>query len=149
METSGEQPELEHPKRRQYEGVDLVPNAPKELPNGTLNLWRGFGVVPKQGEWQLMVRHIYDVLASGDDRAADYILRRTAWSLQHPGELAEAALVLKGGKGSGKGVFGNAIVKCFGEHGLHIFNQSHSDRKIQWASSVLSFFIRRRSVLGW
>lgn len=29
---------LEHPKRRQYEGVDLVPNAPKELPNGNLNL---------------------------------------------------------------------------------------------------------------
>lgn len=29
------------------------------------------------------------------------------------------------GKGSGKGVFGNAIAKCFGEHGLHIFHQSH------------------------
>jgi hypothetical protein len=45
--------------------------------------------------------------------------------VQHPGELAEVALVLKGGKGSGKGVFGNAIAKCFGEHGLHIFHQSH------------------------
>src|SRR5262249_49707458 len=72
-----------------------------------------------------MVRHVQDVLASGDNKAAEYILRWTAWSLQHPGELAEAALVLKGGKGSGKSVFGNAIAKCFGEHGLHIFHQSH------------------------
>jgi hypothetical protein len=116
---------LEHPKRRQYEGVDLIPNAPKELPNGKLNLWRGFGVEPKQGNWELMYRHIRDVLADGDNKAAEYILRFTAWSFQHPGELAEVALVLRGGKGSGKGAFGNAIAKCFGEHGLHIFNQSH------------------------
>jgi Bifunctional DNA primase/polymerase, N-terminal/Primase C terminal 2 (PriCT-2)/Family of unknown function (DUF5906) len=116
---------LEHPQRRQYERVDLIPNAPKELPNGSLNLWNGFGIEPKKGDWQLMARHVQEVLASGNNKAAEYILRWTAWSLQHPGELAEAALVLKGGKGSGKGVFGNAIVDCFGEHGLHTFYQSH------------------------
>jgi hypothetical protein len=116
---------LEHPKRRQYETVELVPNAPPELPNGGFNLWRGFGVEPRQGEWPLMRAHIRDVLADGDQKAAEYILLWTAWSLQHPGELAEAALVFRGGKGSGKGVFGNALAKAFGEHALHIFHQSH------------------------
>jgi hypothetical protein len=116
---------LEHPKRRQYEGVDLVPNAPKELPNGHFNLWRGFGVEPKKGDCRLMVRHVCHVLANGDKNAAEYILRWTAWSVQHPGELAEVALVFRGGKGSGKGVFGNAVAKCFGEHALHIFHQNH------------------------
>jgi Bifunctional DNA primase/polymerase, N-terminal/Primase C terminal 2 (PriCT-2)/Family of unknown function (DUF5906) len=116
---------LEHPKRRQYEGVDLVPNAPKELPNGKLNLWRGFGVEPKQGSWKLMHQHIHNVLAGGDQKAADYILKWVAWSFQHPDQQAEVALALRGGKGSGKGVFGNAVAKCFGEHGLHIFNQNH------------------------
>ena len=91
---------LGHPKRRQYEGVDLVPNAPKELQNGKLNLWRGFRVEAKQGSWKLMYQHIRDVLANGDEKGADYILKWVAWSLQHPGELAEAALVLRGWKGS-------------------------------------------------
>jgi Family of unknown function (DUF5906)/Primase C terminal 2 (PriCT-2) len=116
---------IRHRRRRQYEGVDLIPNAPKELPNGNLNLWRGFGVEPKQGKWPLMFQHICHVLADGDRNAAEYILRWIAWSVQHPGELAEVALVLRGGKGSGKGIFGNALVKCFGEHALHIFQQSH------------------------
>jgi hypothetical protein len=116
---------LEHSQRRQYEGIDLVPNAPKELPNGCLNLWRGFGVEPKQGKWPLMFQHICHVLAGGDRKAAEYILRWAAWSLQHPGERAEVALVLRGGKGSGKGVFANALARCFGEHALHIFHQDH------------------------
>jgi bifunctional DNA primase/polymerase-like protein/uncharacterized protein DUF5906/primase-like protein len=116
---------LEHPKRRQYEGVDLVPDAPCDLPNGNLNLWRGFGIEAKKGGWPLLLRHICEVLAAGDRKAAEYILWWTAWGLQHPGERAEVALVLRGGKGSGKGVFGNAVAKCFGEHALHIFQQSH------------------------
>ena len=116
---------LEHPKRRQYEGVDLVPNEPKELPNGNLNLWRGFGVEAKQGSWRLMIQHIYYVLANDDQEAAKYILRWMTWAIQHPGELAEVALVLRGGKGSGKGVFGNAFARCFGEHALHIVHQDH------------------------
>ena len=72
-----------------------------------------------------MIRHVWDVLASGDPKAAEYIFRWTAWGFQHPGELAEVALALRGGKGSGKGVFGNAISRCFGEHALHIFYQNH------------------------
>jgi hypothetical protein len=83
---------LEHPKRRQYEGVDLVPNEPNELPNGKLNLWRGYGVAPQKGRWSLMARHIRDALANGDPKAAEYIFRWIAWSFQHPGELAEVAL---------------------------------------------------------
>ena len=116
---------IKHKQRRQYEGVDLVPNEPPELPNGYLNLWRGFGVKPKQGDWSLMRRHVYTELAAGDRKAAEYILRFAAWSVQHPGERAEVALVFQGGKGCGKGVFLGALARCFGEHGMQIFNQEH------------------------
>jgi Bifunctional DNA primase/polymerase, N-terminal/Family of unknown function (DUF5906)/Primase C terminal 2 (PriCT-2) len=116
---------LQHRDRRGYEGVDLVPNAPKELPNGNLNLWRGFGVEPKQGRWTLMLRHVCHVLAGGDKKAAEYILRWAGWSVQHPGERAEVALVFQGGKGCGKGVFVRAVATCFGEHGIQITNQEH------------------------
>jgi hypothetical protein len=116
---------LKHRDRRDYEGVDLVPNAPEELPNGCLNLWRGFGVTARHGDWPLMFWHICFVLAAGDQRAAEYILRWAAWAVQHPGERAEVALVLKGAKGCGKGVFVRALMQCFGEHRMQISNQEH------------------------
>jgi phage/plasmid-associated DNA primase len=72
-----------------------------------------------------MMHHICHVLANGDPKAAEYILRWIAWGLQHPGDCAEVALVFRGGKGSGKGVFANAVGQMFGEHYLHVVNQDH------------------------
>jgi hypothetical protein len=43
---------LTHPQRRQYEGLDLVPNGPSVLSGGYLNLWRGWGVEPRKGSWR-------------------------------------------------------------------------------------------------
>jgi hypothetical protein len=114
-----------HRKRRGYEGVDLVPNAPQELPDGKLNLWRGFDVEPRKGDWPLLAQHVVTILANGDPKAAEYILRWIAWCLQHPGVRGEVALVLQGGKGSGKGVLVRAVARCFGEHGMQIINQEH------------------------
>jgi hypothetical protein len=57
---------LTHPLRRQYEGVIFKPGAPQVV-NGKLNLWCGWGVEPKRGEWGLMREHLYEVLAARDD----------------------------------------------------------------------------------
>jgi hypothetical protein len=103
-----------------YEGIDLVPGGPEVLSNNRLNLWRGWGVEPKQGTWPLMAAHIRDVLADGDEQAALYIFRWIAWALQNPGKCAEVALVFRGAKGTGKGALGNALVRIFGAHGVHI-----------------------------
>ena len=116
---------LKWTKRRSYEGIDLVPGGPEVLPGGYLNLWKGFAVDPVAGGWPLMKRHIREVLAAGDDAAALYIVRWAAWAVQNPGERAEVALVFRGGKGSGKGTFANALRKLFGQHGLQIFNSKH------------------------
>lgn len=116
---------LKWPQRTSYEAIDMVPNAPAILSNNTLNLWRGFAVEPKQGNWDLMKRHITTVLAGNNAEALTYILKWAAWKIQNPGERAEAALVFKGDKGSGKGTFANAIKRIFGPHGLQIFNSKH------------------------
>jgi hypothetical protein len=116
---------LSHPRRRQYSRLDLVPHGPTVLPGQVFNLWRGFGVDPKEGDWSLLRNHVVEVLANGDQKFADYILRWTAWVLQNPGERPEAALVLRGGKGSGKGVWGDVLMIIFGEHGLQIFDPTH------------------------
>lgn len=112
-------------RRRSYEGIDLVPGGPALLANGQLNLWSGFAVPAAPGDWSLMRAHVADILAGGDPEAAEYIFRFAAWAVQNPGERAEAALVFRGGKGSGKGTFANALKKLFGQHGLQIFNSKH------------------------
>ena len=90
-----------------------------------LNLWRGWGVKVGVGDWSLMKEHIKVVLAGGNEKAFDYIIRWLAWAVQHPDQRAEVALVFKGGRGVGKGTLGNAMCRIFGQHGVHISNASH------------------------
>lgn len=116
---------LKWPGRETYEGIDLVPDGPRVMENGVLNLWGGFAVPPAAGGWPLMKRHICEVLGAGDPASAGYIVKFAAWAVQHPGERAEVALVFRGGKGSGKGTFANALKRIFGQHGLQVFNSKH------------------------
>ncbi len=116
---------LKWPSRRSFEGIDLVPGAGATVGNNVMNLWRGFAVPPAAGSWTRMQAHIAEVLADGDPAALDYIMRWSAWAVQNPGERAEAALVFRGGKGSGKGTFAHALRRIFGAHGLHIANPKH------------------------
>ncbi len=115
---------LKHPERRQYEGLTFQPGAGEEV-DGRLNLWRGWGVEPKPGDWSLMRRHIEDVLAAGDTSAAGYIINWIAWAFQNPAERAQAAMVFRGKKGTGKGTLGNALCRIFGQHGTHISSAEH------------------------
>lgn len=111
--------------RPTFEGMDLDPTGGPILPGNVLNLWKGWGVPAAPGAWPLMQRHILEVLASGDQRQAAYIIKWAAWAIQHPEKQAEAALVFRGNKGSGKGTFANAMRRLFGQHGLHVFNSKH------------------------
>jgi hypothetical protein len=114
---------LEHRRRRQYAGVDLVPGDRGVLENGYLNLWRGWGVQPVAGEWPRLREHVHEVLANGNEAEALYIFKWVAWSLQNPDKIAEVALALLGPKGAGKGVFARALRRIWGGHGLHLVDQ--------------------------
>ncbi len=110
---------LEHPMRQQYKSLVFRPNARTE-DAGELNLWRGLAVTPRAGEWPQLRRLIDDVLAAGDPTAATYIVRWAAFCVQHPERPAEVALVLRGGKGTGKSTFGHVMRRIFGQHGTSI-----------------------------
>jgi hypothetical protein len=115
---------LAHPDRRQFEGITFQPGGAKVIED-RLNLWQGWGVDPKPGDWSLMVDHIWTVLASEQKETFLYILNWLAWALQHPDERPEVALVFRGKRGTGKGTLGNAMVRIFGQHGVHISNVDH------------------------
>src|SRR5262249_2158006 len=108
---------LNNPRRRQYEGVIFAPQQGERV-QGKLNLWRGWGVQPKPGNWELMAQHLFEVLAGSNEEYEAYILNFAAWCVQHPDAPAEVAVVFKGPEGSGRGIFARALCRIFGQHAV-------------------------------
>jgi hypothetical protein len=113
---------LRSPKRRQYDGVIFDPSRSHE---GWLNLWRGWAVQPKRGDWSLLQQLIREVLCDGDRASAEYVMDWLAYMVQHPSQAAEVALCFKGEKGTGKGTLGRAASYLAGAHGLQISSPEH------------------------
>lgn len=112
---------LRHPHRRQYKGVVFDPERDHE---GWLNLWKGWSVEPRKGDWSLLRELIRDVLTDSDAESFEYVLNWIAHMVQRPGRPAEVALAFRGDKGTGKGTLGRALAELAGASGLHIANPS-------------------------
>ena len=55
----------------------------------------------------------------------DWLIGWLAYCVQHPGRQAEVAVVLRGLKGTGKGMVGQMLMRIFRDHSLHITNSKH------------------------
>jgi hypothetical protein len=77
-------------------------------------------VSERPGDWSRLKAHIEEVLANGDPNSADFILKWTAFKLQHPDLMPEVAMAFQGAPGSGKGTYGRAMTKLFGQHGVQV-----------------------------
>lgn len=115
---------LRHPKRRQYDRVVFDPTPGASIAE-VYNLWRGWSVEPKKGDWSLLKRLLRDVLCGGDEASFDYVMRWAAFMVQHPSTPAEVALVFKGQKGAGKGTFGRELKALAGQHGRQVAQPEH------------------------
>lgn len=95
-------------------------------PGGTtrpdeFNLWRGFGVEPRNG-WQKqrqLMRHIWEIICRRDKAKFKYLIRWLAWLVKNPDKHPETVIVLKSRKqGTGKSTLGLAMRNIFGNrHG--------------------------------
>ena len=114
---------LEHPERRTYDRLALLPG--ETCPPGVFNLWRGWGVEPQAGSWPTIEQHLREVICSGNAEHLDWLLRWIASCVQHPERQAEVAVVLRGKKGIGKGHFAQLLIRIFRHHALQIANGRH------------------------
>ncbi len=115
---------LSHPDRNQFlGGVTFDPT--ESEPEGYLNLWKGFSVIPAPGDWSLMRAHILDVVCSANKEHNNYLLNWAARTVQHPENRGETAVVLRGDEGTGKGIFGRWMASLFGQHGMQITSPVH------------------------
>ena len=108
---------LEHPKRREYEGMELNSNRTTE---GYYNLWRGFAVEPKQGDWSLYKEHLLEVICAGNKKHASWIFQWMSQAIQAPTAHAHTAIALRGGQGVGKSTFAEWFGSLFGGHFLEL-----------------------------
>lgn len=114
--------------RRQYFGRGVVfdPGGPLEIADDALNLWRGFGIEPKPGDWSLLRSHIFNVVCSGNQKHFDYLIRWMAYGVQHLDKPIGVAVALLGPQGAGKGIVARAFGEIFGKR--HFAHIAHGDQ---------------------
>jgi hypothetical protein len=115
---------LQHADRPTAIGFTIDP-AGGLFVEGRLNLWQGFSVVPKEGDWSRLRKHILDVICSGNNDHAAYLLRYLAYKFQNPTTQSEVIIVLRGKQGTGKGRLATLLCELFGAHGLQISDRRH------------------------
>jgi hypothetical protein len=115
---------LTHPGRKQYSGVVFDPdNTINDA--SKLNLWRGFRVQPKPGDWSLFRDHLQHVVCRNDPHVFDFVLKWLARLFQKPGRPAETAIAMRGRQGIGKGIVGRVVGSILGQHYLPVTHAHH------------------------
>lgn len=111
------------PGRKSYpNGIVMAPN---QQPVGAYNLFKGFPIVPKLGNWDLFKKLILVVICSNDKQLYEWVIDWMATGIQTPETLKGVALVMRGAKGVGKGQFAKYYGKLFGRHYLHVTHDKH------------------------
>jgi hypothetical protein len=113
---------ISHPLRRTYDAVDFLPGA-NDLQ--VYNLWRGFSVAPQAGGCPRFWTFVLDVIAQGNHEVYAYIRRWCAHMVQHPDELPEVALVLRGRQGTGKNTFVDTLGALVEAHYRTVVRMEH------------------------
>ena len=65
------------------------------------------------------------MICRGIEERFTYVMGYSAHAVQSPGEPAEVALVLRGARGVGKGLFAREIGGLFGQHFVHVSHPRH------------------------
>ncbi|CAE7434370.1 unnamed protein product [Symbiodinium necroappetens] len=136
---------LTHPLTRRYDRVEFLPGVePENMPEGVLNLWRGWpmplrpgwsemrigpngpepsrrtifdtGAMP-EGYCDMLLDHMLNNMCRGDEEVMHFLLAWMADALWNPGPC-ETAVILQGPQGSGKTFWAERFMEFFGIHAL-------------------------------
>jgi hypothetical protein len=113
---------LENEHRRQYEKIIFAPG--KEVPDA-YNLWRGFACDARPGDCSLFLAHLRDNVCRGNDDYHAYLVRWMARAVQKPDSPGYAAVVMRGGQGTGKSFVAKTFGSLFGRHYMQVTDPKH------------------------
>lgn len=138
---------LAHRDRKMIKPEDLVFEPGADLPEGKVNMFRGFEVEPlacdpKEVAPMLeLLRHLCGNsadTADGVDAVVEWVLRWQAYPLQHPGAKMQTAIVMHGPQGTGKNLFWDAWRDLFGQYGVTVSQTEIEDKFNSWLSCKLA-----------
>ena len=111
-------------ERRSFKKVIFDPSM--KCSSEAYNLFRGFSVKKKKGEWSKMKSHILNVICGGNEKHFNYFIQWMARIVQDPGgKRPGVTIVMKGKKGTGKSLVSEYFGSIFGDAYLPIANQHH------------------------
>lgn len=119
------------------------------------NLWRGFPVKGKAGDWGLLRSHIQDNICQGSAEHFAWLMTWLAQMFQQPGVKLGSAVAIRGKKGTGKSKLFDWVRKAMGQHALQVTSAGHitGNFNAHHAGKVLmvceeAFWAGDRSALG-
>jgi hypothetical protein len=77
------------------------------------------------GDCSIYLDHLNKNICSSDQEIYDYLIKWMARGVQQPSSPGEVAVVLRGGRGVGKGKMATIYGALFGRHFLHVSNSMH------------------------
>lgn len=113
---------LSHPKRKTYERVVFLPG--KEVSN-CYNMWKGFACEAIPGDCSIFLQHLQTNVCQGVEEYYQYLINWMARLVQQPATQGQAAIVLRGGLGVGKGMVAKILGSLLGKHYLHVTDPKH------------------------
>lgn len=116
---------LAHRHAAHYHQVIFNPAKPSGHNGASWNMWQGFAVVPRKGDWSRLQHHIHVNICGGDEELTAWMLNWMALGVQKPEVVIGTAPVLKGLPGTGKGILANAYGRLFGPHYVSITKDEH------------------------
>lgn len=116
---------IRNEQRQQYDGIVYMPNSSATLTAGKLNLWTGYGCVPRGGDCSAFLTHLLDNVCCRVKEHYEYLVNWMAYAVQHPGRQGEVAVVMRGNEGTGKGITAKQFGRLLGSHFRHITQAGH------------------------
>jgi hypothetical protein len=135
---------LNHPGRRQFEGVSYSPG--EKTASNVLNLWNGFAVEPKVGDispW----KKLHSCLIPNPE-LAEWVLKWLAWRLQNLDKIPGTVLIFRGKKGTGKNSLFEPVISFFGEHSMVVDDPELIIGRFNWHLISQSFVVLDEAVFA-
>lgn len=135
---------LNHPRRRQFEGVAYAPG--ETLSPELLNLWQGFPIKPMVGDispWKKLLGVLIP-----DSKLAAWIESWLAWRVQNLDKVPGTVLIFKGNKGTGKNSLFEPVIAFFGSHAMVADDPELIIGRFNWHLMTQSFVVLDEAVFA-
>lgn len=130
-------------ERRTIRQDELVFDPTNSAPESSLNLYDGFAMKPKPGNFAPILELLNHLCADSAESDAgvydvmDWVLKWLALPLQRPGAKMRTALVFHGPQGTGKNLFFEVIAAIYGRYALVVGQAELEEKYNDWMSQKL------------